>query len=158
MPLNPIVRASGAGEVDRFLKKSACTTLPLACDCRNAPMLRLDTLFRISPSSGVPIYRQSIDQVRSLITSGRWPEGVMLSAVRQIAEKSETNLIPFSRPTAASKPKGSVLIDARVDAELQYNKAEEASDSVGKTVGGRVNEQMRQLARLHACPVAVAIR
>lgn len=49
MPLNPVVRASGAGEVDRFLKKSACTALPLVCDCRNAPVLRLDTLFRISP-------------------------------------------------------------------------------------------------------------
>lgn len=68
-------------------------------------MLRLDTLFRISPSSGVPIYRQSIDQVRSLITSGRWPEGVMLSAVRQIAEKSETNRMTvfeaYGRPEAA---------------------------------------------------------
>jgi hypothetical protein len=136
MPLNPVVRASGAGEVDRFLKKSACTALPLVCDCRNAPVLRLDTLFRISPSSGVPIYRQIIDQVRILITSGRWPEGVMLSAVRQIAEKMETNLIPFSRPTAASKPKGSVSIDARVDAELHTTRRKRRTIRWERPLGG----------------------
>lgn len=43
-----------------------------------------------------------------------------------------------------------LLADARVDAETQYEKAEEANDAVGTTVWGRVSEQSRKLALLHA--------
>ena len=57
-------------------------------------------------------------------------------------------------PTPAIVPHDDVaaglLIDARLNAELQYEKAEEANDAVGTTVWGRVNEQMRKLALLHA--------
>ncbi len=42
------------------------------------------------------------------------------------------------------------LVDARVNAEAQYEKAEEANDPVGTTVWGRVSEQTRKLALLHA--------
>ncbi len=43
-----------------------------------------------------------------------------------------------------------LLVEARVSAETQYEKAEEASDPVGTTVWGRVSEQTRKLALLHA--------
>lgn len=45
---------------------------------------------------------------------------------------------------------GRLLVDARVNAEAQYEKAEEANDPVGTTVWGRVSEQTRKLALLHA--------
>lgn len=43
-----------------------------------------------------------------------------------------------------------LLVEARVNAEIQYAKAEDSNDSVGTTVWGRVSEQTRKLALLHA--------
>jgi hypothetical protein len=43
-----------------------------------------------------------------------------------------------------------ILIAAREEAEAEYVKAEERSDSVGTTVWGRVSEQSRKLALIHA--------
>lgn len=71
-------------------------------------MHKLDTLFRISPSSGVPIYRQIIDQVRILITSGRWPEGTMLPSVRQMAVELEINMMTVSKAYARLETEGMV--------------------------------------------------
>jgi GntR family transcriptional regulator len=71
-------------------------------------MHRLDTLFRISPSSGVPIYRQIIDQVRILISSGRWPEGTMLPSVRQMAVDLEINMMTVSKAYARLEAEGVV--------------------------------------------------
>ncbi|KAA1258119.1 hypothetical protein LF1_06340 [Rubripirellula obstinata] len=63
------------------------------------------------------------------------------------------NLVDWS-PTPAIVPHDAdasrLLVDARVDAETQYEKAEESNDSVGTTVWGRVSEQTRKLALLHA--------
>jgi hypothetical protein len=44
----------------------------------------------------------------------------------------------------------SILVEARLNAEKQYAKAERKNDSVGTTVWGRVNEQTRKLALLYA--------
>jgi len=43
-----------------------------------------------------------------------------------------------------------LLIETREQAEAEYAKAEEGSDPVGTTVWGRVSEQVRKLALLHA--------
>lgn len=63
------------------------------------------------------------------------------------------NLVDWN-PTPAIVPHDDnaarLLIDARVNAEIQYEKAEEANDSVGTTVWGRVSEQTRKLSLLHA--------
>ena len=57
-------------------------------------------------------------------------------------------------PTPAIVPHDSdarrLLVDSRINAEEQYEKAEQANDSVGTTVWGRVSEQTRKLALLHA--------
>lgn len=63
-------------------------------------MHELSTLFRISPSSGVPIYRQIIDQVSALVASGRWTEGTMLPSVRQMAVELEINMMTVSKAYA----------------------------------------------------------
>ena len=60
-------------------------------------MRELTTLFQISPSSGVPIYRQIMDQVRVLIQSGRWPRGTMVPSVRQMATDLEINAMTVSK-------------------------------------------------------------
>ncbi|RLS42235.1 MAG: GntR family transcriptional regulator, partial [Planctomycetota bacterium] len=54
-------------------------------------------LFQINPSSGVPIYRQLMDQVRTLIGTGRLTEGAMVPSVRQIAEGLQINPMTVSK-------------------------------------------------------------
>ncbi|MBL9137369.1 MAG: GntR family transcriptional regulator [Verrucomicrobiales bacterium] len=46
---------------------------------------------RIHPSSGVPIYRQVVDQIRYLITSGRLAPGAELPGIRALAEQLLVN-------------------------------------------------------------------
>lgn len=60
-------------------------------------MHELRNLFVIAPSSGVPIYRQIFDQVRILISSGRWTQGTMLPSVRQMAVELEVNMMTVSK-------------------------------------------------------------
>jgi GntR family transcriptional regulator len=54
-------------------------------------------LFQIHPSSGVPIYRQLMDQVRTLIAAGRLSADEMLPSVRQIAEDLQINPMTVSK-------------------------------------------------------------
>jgi GntR family transcriptional regulator len=54
-------------------------------------------LFILEPSSGVPIYRQLIDQVRRLVASGQLPAGAELPSVREVAIEYTVN------PTTISK-------------------------------------------------------
>ena len=54
-------------------------------------------LFILEPSSGVPIYRQLVNQVRRLVSGGQLPAGAELPSVREIATEYTVN------PTTISK-------------------------------------------------------
>jgi len=54
-------------------------------------------LFTLQPSSGVPIYRQLMDQVRRMVASGQLAPGTELPSVRDIAAEYTVN------PTTISK-------------------------------------------------------
>jgi len=71
-------------------------------------MQDLRQLFLTAPSSGVPIYRQIMDQVRTLISSGRWPEGTMLPSVRQMAVELEINMMTASKAYTRLEAEGVV--------------------------------------------------
>ena len=51
----------------------------------------------VSPTSGVPIYRQLMDQVRAQIAGGRLAPGEFLPSVRQVAEELEVNPMTVSK-------------------------------------------------------------
>ena len=53
--------------------------------------------FVLQPSSGVPIYRQLIDQVRRMVASGQLTPGTELPSVREVAAEYTVN------PTTISK-------------------------------------------------------
>ena len=53
--------------------------------------------FEIQPSSGVPIYRQIMDQVRALVASKRLPAGALLPSIRQLAGDLEVNMMTVSK-------------------------------------------------------------
>ena len=50
----------------------------------------------VSPASGVPIYRQLIDQVRAQIAGGRLAAGEFLPSVRQVADDLQVNPMTVS--------------------------------------------------------------
>ncbi len=63
-------------------------------------------LFEIHPSSGVPIYRQLMDQIRLLIASGRLAPGDLVPSVRQMAEELQINLMTVSKAYARLEAEG----------------------------------------------------
>lgn len=62
--------------------------------------------FQIHPSSGVPIYRQLIDQVRLLIASGRLTARELVPSVRQLADELEVNMMTVSKAYARLEADG----------------------------------------------------
>lgn len=64
--------------------------------------------FQISTSSGVPIYRQVIDQVKTLIATGRLEQGVLLPSVRQVSKELEINPMTVSKAYSLLEKEGVV--------------------------------------------------
>ena len=64
--------------------------------------------FEIQPSSGVPIYRQIMDQVRALVASERLRPGEMLPSIRQLATDLEVNMMTVSKAYARLEADGVV--------------------------------------------------
>ncbi len=56
--------------------------------------------FEIHPSSGAPIYRQIMDQVKALVASRRLVPGQMLPSIRQLATDLEVNMMTVSKAYA----------------------------------------------------------
>ncbi len=67
------------------------------------------TLFEIHPSSGVPIYRQLIDQVHALIAGGRLREGDLLPSVRRVARGAAVNPMTVSKAYSRLEAEGTVV-------------------------------------------------
>ena len=54
-------------------------------------------LLSVSPSSGMPIYRQLMDQICGLIASGRLAKHDLLPSVRQVAQQLQINPMTVSK-------------------------------------------------------------
>lgn len=68
-----------------------------------------DTLFlSVSPSSGVPIYRQVVDQVRARAAGGHLAAGEFLPSVRQVAEHLQVNPMTVSKAYSLLEREGVV--------------------------------------------------
>lgn len=51
----------------------------------------------VAPTSGVPIYRQLVDQIRAQAAGGRLSPGEFLPSVRQVADHLEVNPMTVSK-------------------------------------------------------------
>lgn len=63
-------------------------------------------LFHIKPSSGKPIYRQIIDQVVRLVSSGYLKPGDELPSIRRMASDFEVNQMTISKAYSLLEAKG----------------------------------------------------
>lgn len=54
-------------------------------------------MFILQPNSGVPIYRQLIEQIRRLITGGQLPPGSELPSIRELALRHAINPMTVSK-------------------------------------------------------------
>jgi len=62
--------------------------------------------FTVSTSSGVPIYRQIIDQVKTHIATGRLEMDVFLPSVRQVAKELVVNPMTVSKAYSLLEKEG----------------------------------------------------
>ena len=63
-------------------------------------------LFEIDTHSGVPIFRQVIDQIRRQITTGLLPEGRQLETVRDLAARLKVNPMTISKAYSLLEAEG----------------------------------------------------
>lgn len=64
--------------------------------------------FELNPSSGVPIYRQIVDQVLAFAAGGSLREGDLLPSVRQVARESAVNPMTVSKAYSRLEAEGVV--------------------------------------------------
>jgi GntR family transcriptional regulator len=65
-------------------------------------------IFEINPTSGVPIYRQIVDQVHALVAGGLLREGDLLPSVRQVASDASVNPMTVSKAYSRLETEGTV--------------------------------------------------
>lgn len=54
----------------------------------------------LSTSSGVPMYRQIVDQITAKVMAGDWPAGHPLPSIRELASASQISVITVKRAYA----------------------------------------------------------
>lgn len=95
--------------------------------------------FEVHPSSGLPIYRQIMDQVHALIAGGNLRPGDLLPSVRQVAQAAAIN------PMTVSKAYSRLEADGVVERVRGQGMRVSPTDAVGTLRERR--EQFRQLAQ-----------
>lgn len=63
-------------------------------------------MFTLHPASGVPIYRQLVEQIRRLIAGGQLPPGTELPSVRDLALTHTVNPMTISKAYALLEAEG----------------------------------------------------
>ena len=62
----------------------------------------------VAPTSGVPIYRQLVEQIRARAAGGRLAAGEFLPSVRQVAEQLQVNPMTVSKAYSILERDGAV--------------------------------------------------
>ena len=63
-------------------------------------------MFVLNPQSGIPIYRQIVEQVTRLISGGQLPVGAELPSVRELALEHSVNPMTISKAYALLEGEG----------------------------------------------------
>jgi GntR family transcriptional regulator len=92
-------------------------------------------MFTLHPASGVPIYRQLIDQIRRLIAGGQLPPGAELPSVREIAIAHAVNPMTVSKAYSLLEAEGL----------LQRNRGRPMTVIAGRKAQASAEQRIRQL-------------
>ncbi len=66
-------------------------------------------MFILNPQSGIPIYRQVVEQVQRMIASGQLPPGSELPSVRELALQHAVNPMTISKAYALLENEGLLI-------------------------------------------------
>lgn len=92
-------------------------------------------MFTLHPESGVPIYRQLIEQIRRLIAGGQLLPGAELPSVRDIAVEHAVNPMTVS--------KAYTLLEA--EGLLERNRGRPMTVAAGRRPQAPLSQRIRQL-------------
>jgi GntR family transcriptional regulator len=104
-------------------------------------------MFTLHPASGVPIYRQLVEQIRRLIAGGQLQPGAELPSVRDLALTHAVNPMTVSKAYALLEAEGL----------LQRNRGKPMTVAAGRKVQASLAQRMKQLEP-QAAPLVTAAR
>lgn len=96
-------------------------------------------LFRLDTSSGVPFYRQIIDQVLLAVADGRLSAGTQLPTVRQLAVDLSVNLNTVSKAYREMEIRGIVDTQQGTGTFVSTRRAERRTGERRKALDGLVD-------------------
>ena len=96
-------------------------------------------LFRLDTSSGVPFYRQIIDQVLLAVADGRLAPGTQLPTVRQLAVDLSVNLNTVSKAYREMEIRGIVDTQQGTGTFVSTRRAERRTGERRKALDGLVD-------------------
>ncbi|MEJ0100193.1 MAG: GntR family transcriptional regulator [Pseudomonadota bacterium] len=92
-------------------------------------------MFTLHPHSGVPIYRQLVEQVRRLVAGGQLPSGAELPSVRDLAIAHAVNPMTVSKAYSLLEAEGL----------LQRNRGRPMTVATGRKAQASVTQRVKQL-------------
>lgn len=101
-------------------------------------MSNIPLRFEIHPSSGVPIFRQIMDQVRAQVASGRLKPGDLVPSVRQMAVDLAVNMMTVSKAYSRLE----------ADGVLERDRGTGMRVRAAGSVASRVTDRQRELREL----------
>jgi len=104
-------------------------------------------MFTLHPASGIPIYRQLVDQIRRLITGGQLQPGEELPSVCDLALTHTVNPMTVSKAYALLEAEGL----------LQRNRGRPMTVATGRKVQASLAQRLKQLEP-QAAPLVTAAR
>ncbi len=108
---------------------------------RNTHMQPSSLEFTVQPTSGMPIYRQLMDQIRALVSSGRLKPGDRLPSVRQMAADLQVNMMTVSKAYARLEADGALERERGLGMCIPVS----APQSTAATSKVPVNERQQEL-------------
>ncbi len=103
-------------------------------------------LFRLDPGSGVPLYRQIMDQVLLAIADGRLKAGMQLPTVRQLAVDLSINLNTVARAYREMEIRGIVQTQQGTGTFVATRKADNKRPAERRKVLGQLVDRYIAIA------------
>lgn len=92
-------------------------------------------MFALQPNSGIPIYRQLVEQVRRLVAGGQLPPGAELPSVRDLAQAHAVNPMTISKAYSLLEAEGL----------LERNRGKQMTVAAGRRTQASLSQRLKQV-------------